>query len=234
MRRVFVLPAFLLVPLGAPLRAQAPAPPPQIVVTGRGEVALAPDQATVVIAMETRAATAAAAGAQNARQIQAIRGALERLGIPADSITTAGYSVRPDVEYQEGRQRVNGYVATNAIHVKARRVDQVGEIIDTALGAGANRVGYVQFGSSRAAQARRTALAQAIAEARLDAEAMARAAGGALGPLLELTTMNAGPRPDVAMQGVAIRGANAIETPITPADIHVQVAVTARWSFVAR
>jgi uncharacterized protein len=233
MRQVYVFLACLALPPGTEARAQAPAPPPQVVVTGRGEVTLAPDEATVVLAMETHAGSAAAAGAQNAQRIRAIRDALVRLGIPADSIATIGYSVSPD--YQGGRDRPNGYIAANTLRVKTRRVDQLGEIVDAALAAGANRVGYVQFGSSRTAEARRAALAQAIAEARLDAEAMARAGGGALGPLLELNTVNLA-RGDVpvALQGVRIRGAASAETPITPTDINVQVSVTARWSFVGR
>jgi hypothetical protein len=232
MRRLFVLPLFLLAPLGA--AAQTQAPPPQVVVMGRGEVTIPPDEATIVLSMETRAPTAAAASTQNAQRMRAVREALRRIGFPADSLMTVGYTVSPSIEYRENGERPAGYEAVNTIRVRTRRVEQVGVIIDTALGAGANQVSYVQFGSSRMAQARRAALAQAIAEARADAEAMAQAAGGALGPLLELST-NPGPRGDVvALQNVNVRGAAAAETPITPSEIAVLVSVTARWSFVAR
>jgi uncharacterized protein YggE len=234
MRRLFVPLILFLAPLSASAQTPPPAPP-QIAVMGRGEVTIAPDEATVVLSMETRAATAAAAGAQNAQRMRAVREALRRIGFPADSIMTVGYTVSPTLEYPSGRERLTGYVAMNTIRVRTRRVDQVGEIIDTALGAGANRVSYVQFGSTRMAQARRAALAQAIAEARADAEAMAQAGGGALGPLLELSTANLNPRGDaVALQAVNVRGATAAETPITPSEIAVQVVVTAKWSFVSR
>ena len=234
MHRLFILPLFLLAPPGAAAQTQAPGPP-QVVVMGRGEVTIPPDEATVVLSMETRALTAVAAGTQNAQRMRAVRDALRRIGFPADSIMTVGYTVSPVTDDSGGRERITGYVAMNTIRVRTRRVEQVGDIIDTALGAGANRVSYVQFGSSRMAQARRAALAEAIAEARADAEAMAQAGGGALGPLLELSTANLNPRGDmVALQNVNVRGAAANDTPITPSEIAVQVSVTARWSFVAR
>lgn len=69
-----------------------------------------------------------------------------------------------------------------------RRVDQVGTLIDAALGGGVNVVGSLRFYSSRADEARRLALADAVTKGALDGDAMARAAGGTLGPLIEMST----------------------------------------------
>lgn len=224
MRRPLLLLAVLL---AAPLQAQVHLQPsvPQIVATGRGDVAVAADQAMVIVAVESRQASAAAASADIARRMRAVREALIRAGVHPDSITTSAYSVQPNLERTDGRPRQNGYLALNAVRVRTRRLDQVGPVIDAALAAGANRVDGVQFSASSTARARRAALAEAIAEARGDAEEMARAAGGRLGELLELST--------IASPGnVMIRGVSSNQTALNPADIQVQVMVTGRWRFV--
>jgi uncharacterized protein YggE len=215
------------------LAAQSIAPP-QVVATGYGEVTLDPDEATVVLALETRAATAAAAASQNAARVAAVRAALVRAGVPADSITTSGYSVDRNVEYLPAGSRVSGSVAINSMRVKTHRLAAVGGIIDAALAAGVTRIDGVHFGSSAAGRARREALAAAVAEARLDAEAMAHAAGGSLGQVLEISSsVTPTPQPSNGIDGalIQIRGANA-NTALTPADIRVSAAAQARWAFV--
>ena len=226
MRRLLLLLAVLF---ACPLRAQVQARDgvPQIVATGRGDVAVDADEAVVWIAVESREPTAAAAGSGNAQRMRAVREALIRAGVAADSITTSAYSVQPNLERAEDRQRQNGYLALSGVRVRTRRLERVGPIIDAALAAGANRVDGVQFSASSTARARRAALAQAIAEARGDAEEMARAAGGALGELLELSTIGS----SAGYANVMIRGASS-QTAVNAADIQVQATVTARWRFV--
>ena len=219
------------------VESQIPAPTqsrpiPQIVTTAVGEARVPPDRATLIVAVETRASTAAQAGAENARRQKAVLDTLRKLGLSQDQLSTTGYSVHPEMRYEENRSRVVGYVARNMVQADLRRIDQVGSLIDAALGAGANVVNSLRFYSSRENEARQSALANAVQKARADAEAMARAAGGTLGPLLELST--AGPvRPmyeEVAMMARAT--ADAPPTPINPGEQEVSVMVSAKWTFV--
>jgi uncharacterized protein YggE len=230
MRRVLLLLLLLACLLPLRLHAQAAAPVPQVVVVGRAEVAVTADEATVLIAVESRQVSAAAAGAENAQRMRAVRDAVIRAGIPADSITSSAYSVQPYLTMEDGRTRQQGYVARNAVRVRTHRLELVGRIIDSALAAGADRVDAVQFEASSTAEARRAALAQAVANARADAEAMARAAGASLGNLLELTTI-ATPS-SAAATAIRIRGANA-ETNINATDVLVEATVTARWRLIS-
>lgn len=218
----------------APLRAQPGAEPPHVVVTGQAEVAVAPDQAVLLVAVETRASTAAAAGAANAQRTQAVRAVLER-GSPAASVVTAGYSVQPNLRIDNGRQRHDGYTATSILRVETRRLDSVGALIDGALAAGADRIPSVQFSASDPSQARRSALAQAIVQARRDAEAMAQAAGATLGPLVEMSTERFDAAPGVSGSAIQIRGASSVlPTSITPGELAVQARVLTRWRLVPR
>jgi uncharacterized protein YggE len=70
-------------------------PPPQVVATGQGEVKVTPDRATVMVTVETRGKTAAAAGAENARITRVTLDALRAQRLPNEQLSTADYSVYP-------------------------------------------------------------------------------------------------------------------------------------------
>lgn len=222
----------------APLRGQAQdisqplvAPPPQIVVTGHGEVKVSPDRATIQIAVQTRAATASEAAAQNATKQQAVLLALRSLGLGNDQLSTVNYQVYPEQRYEQGKDPViTGYNVTNTVVADIRRLDQVGKVIDAALSHGANLISSLQFTSSNTEAARRTAIANAIVAARADAEAAARAAGGTLAGPLEINVMSfAEPQPVIARQERLYSG--AADTPINPGQETVSVNVVTRWRF---
>lgn len=235
-----LLAAFSIAPVA--LRAQSPTPVgapivPSLVTSGQGEAKVTPDRVSVLVNVQTRAATAAAAAATNAQRTKAVLDALGRLGLPKDQLSTEGYSAYPEMTYDRdgGTPRVTGYVVTNSVRAESKRVEQAGAIIDAALGAGANLINSLSFYASTIDEPRRQAIALAVASARADAEAMAQAAGGRLGALIELSTQGptAPPRP---MFDVAARGkvAMAEQTPINPGQQSVNVFVTARWGFVPR
>lgn len=213
--------------------SQAPTPPPQIVATGTGEAAVSPDRATIFVGVQTRAATVGPAAAENARRQRAIIDTLRALGLGSDQLATLNYSVSPEMQYSPNQTpKVTGYVVRNTIRASLRRIEDVGKAIDAALAKGANEISSLQFTSSKADSVRRIAMAEAVASARADAEAIARAAGGTLGSLLEATT-SAPPRPFQEMAlGRAQIAANA-PTPIEPGEQTISVTVTARWAFIS-
>ena len=229
-----------LVALPTVLPAQEPSPVyvqpsiPQIVTSARGEVQATPDEATIMFAVETRAATAAEAGARNARTQNAVLDTLRKMRFPQNDISTLGYSVQPEYRYPErgGEPTVIGYVARNTIRLKVRRIDQTGPAIDAALKAGANRVAGLNFESSRRDELRREALQAAVRNARADAAAMASAAGGSLGDLIEVQSqMYDQPRPYMEMAMSRAADAAAAPTPIMPGEQTVGVMVTVRWRY---
>ena len=211
------------------------APPPfQIVTSAEGEATVVPDRAVISFAVETRASTAAAAGAENARRQQAVIAAVRAKGVATEHITTTGFSVSPDERYDDGQRKVTGFIARNGVVVAVQKVDQIGRLIDAALGAGSNSVGGLRFYSSRHEEVRRSALRQAVERARADAEEMAKSVGGTLGNPIEMMTNDIGmPRPqiDVVATG-ALRVAGAPESPVEVGEQKVSVRVTTRWVFI--
>lgn len=215
------------------LAAQTPQAFPVIAVTGVGEAEVTPDRARLSIGVQTQAPTAADASTRNARLQRAVIDTLRALGLGADQITTSGYNVYPEQTFdpQGRRTRITGYNVQNTVVVELRRVDQVGPALDAVLSKGANVVSSLQFYSSQADAVQRRALQNAIARARADAEAMAQAAGGQLGELVELSSEPVQrPRPVMAM--ASARMADAASTPISEGTQTLTATVSARWRFV--
>lgn len=231
--------SLLLIALAATsLAAQAPVVSgPQLVASGRGEVEVSPNRAELTLSVETRAKSGSAAGQENATIVAAVLDSLRkgfRLG--EKDLTTAGYMMRPEMSYpQDGRPpQVEGYVVQNMIRVRITDISRVGAIIDAALQKRASNVAGLMFSSSDIEVARRQALAIAVENARRDAEVMAKAAGGTLGDLIELTSDGSdGYRPQpMPMMMEAKMARDGVATEIQAGDQKITAQVSARWRFV--
>jgi uncharacterized protein YggE len=223
--------------------AQTPAPPPaphpSIRVTGTGEVRAAPDQAIADFAVETAAANAQEAAAENATRMERVIAALVRAGVPRDRIETRDYNVYPDYDQrpmeQGGEPRLRGYRVINTVSATTYEVARVGALIDAALGAGANRVHGVRFGLRDPQRYRQQAIADATRRARADAEALAAAMGVRLGMIREAATMDVnagGPVLMMAREGMAMDAiAQSPPTPINPGEQTVRASVMIVYAF---
>ncbi len=208
---------------------------PQITVSSRGEVKVVPDRANIQISVQTQAATAAAAATENATKQQAVIAALRAVGVDAKDISTAAYNVYPEQRYEPNKEPVVvGYNVTNTLSVDLKSIAMVGPAIDAALGKGANMITSLQFMSSNTAAARQQAMALAIQQARSDAEAAARAAGGSISGLLEINIGAYYAPPPRPMQMMAKTADARMDTPISAGDQTVTVEVTTRWKFTGR
>lgn len=232
--RVSVLVPIALVLIAGCAHAQTPARDltPTIVAGGEGRREVQPDKATIVLGVQTRSRTPAAAASANADRMTAIRAALTRAGVPAKDISTAHYSLY----FEQGRTPADTqYVASNMVTVETRQLDKVGQIIDTGLGAGANNINSLQYDLSDRTATQTAALGDAVGHARRQAEAMAAAAGGRLGELVELTTQQPQYQPyamDVARYRMAAEMSVAAPTPVSPGSVSIYATVTGRWRFV--
>jgi uncharacterized protein len=206
---------------------------PDIETVGTGTRRIAPDRAAVHVTIQTRARSAAAAAAANATAVQAVIDTLRRAGLDS-AASTATYRVGPEYDRRpvSGEPQVIGYMAHSTIRVRPPRIDLVGRVIDASFAKGATGVEGVSFESSRAEEARREALADAAGAARRDAEALARALGGSLGPLLSTSTVgrNDYDGVNVSMGEVATEAG----TQIMPGQLVVSAVVRTRWRFIPR
>lgn len=206
-------------------------PPRTVTVSATASVQRRPDQAAVMVAVETHAQTAQAAVQQNAAHMNALMATLRKQGIPAEHIRTVGYDLSPEYEQRTGPStgapKIIGYRAQNTVQVVVDGVDKVGPLLDAVVASGANRIAGINFQLSDPLAARADALKAAVAQARREAEAVATAAGQRLGDVLDLSTgaEAPGPRPMFAARAEAMA-----PTPISPGQLEVSATVTAVYA----
>ncbi len=208
----------------------------QIVVGASGKVSVKPDMAEFGALVKSEAKTADQAAARTAEKYRAVQQALRQAGIPAEDAPTASFTVSPQWEWDQsqGKNVLNGYSARHLVMVKVRNLSLTGKAVDAAVKAGADEVQQITFSSSRYDALRRQALAAAVANARGDAEIMAKAAGGRLGGVIELSVSQPMYRPSPAMDVMAMKAAapEAAPTEIAPSDEDIVVNVSSRWRFL--
>lgn len=219
----------------APASESPSASQPEITASGRGEVRLAPTYAAVIVNIATRVSTAVEAASQNAQKVQAVIRALRASGLSEKDITTVGYNLQQDYDYRPDRRpEPTGFTANTSIRAEVRRLESLGKVIDAAIAGGATGISGVQYFASNTEEARRSAMAQAVGEARMDADVLARAAGGTLGRLIALTAGGSQPFPREMMMAagnVSLRAAGA-PTNIVPGELTVIAMVSGRWEFI--
>jgi uncharacterized protein len=147
-----------------------------ITVSGEGEATAQPDVAYVSIGVQTQGQTAAEASAENSRRMTAVLEVLRARGLGSRELQTSGLNVTP--QFQRDRpDQVTGYQATNNLTATVNDVERAGELLDAALGAGANRIGGLRFGIRDTAALRQQALAEATQTARGRADVLAGSLG---------------------------------------------------------
>ncbi|MFZ1896544.1 SIMPL domain-containing protein [Methanoregula sp.] len=151
-----------------------------IQVSGTGSVTGTPDRVHISFAVETDNPDVKIAQANNAVAMNNVVDALAASGIPPGQMKTTDYSITPVYQTDNNgvfSNTIKTYQVTNALQVTLRDTNTTGQVIDTAVAAGANQVNSIQFMlSNEQAQALRSqALSKAIANARADADTAAAA-----------------------------------------------------------
>ncbi len=212
-------------------RPALPADTTRLTVTGSAEVQVPADRVRLRFAVETEAASADVAAAENGeimnRVLQAVRSAVAS----GDRVETSGYRLMP--RYRPAPERdqapeIAGYRAQNGVLVVLTDPDAVGGVLDAALEAGANRVTELSFFASDVEEARLEAVREATAKARREAEAVAAALGLRLGAPLEIQSSGGGRMPVPAMS-MRVEAMADVDTPVESGSETVFATVTITW-----
>ncbi len=228
MKRMLIV-AFLLLgaaavagvarPEGTHAARSADTPARTITVTGTGTATSTPTRATVSFGVQTQAATAKAALAENGAEMRKVIAALEAAG--AKDIKTQWVSLSP---VYGDNQSLQGYSASNSVSATVTFA-AAGATIDGAVEAGANQVDGPSPLADDTDSLYKKALADAVANAREHAEALAAAAGAKVGEVTAISESGAAPIPFTFDQKAAAASA---PTPVVagPQDTTASVVVT--------
>jgi uncharacterized protein YggE len=164
-------------PLGAEPTAAAPAPLSSIRVSGDARVGAKPDRVQIDLGVQTVEVQSQAAAAGNARALDAVLAAVRGAAGPTGQLRTVSYSLSPNYQYHPngGEPTITGYTAVNVVEVTLDDLGRMGNVIDAATRAGANRVQGIQFTLRDQDAVRAEALRQAAQRARAEAEVLAGA-----------------------------------------------------------
>lgn len=208
---------------------ERPAQAPVIVTSGEAEVKRAADRAWVSINAESRSKDPKEAQKLNTDAMNAVMAKLKGMALGADAIRTTAFELHPEFDYTDGRQRLRGYVARNAIEVRVDDVTRVGEVLSAAVTSGATTVGGLRFDLKDRAAAEREALQMAVRNARARAEAVAAGADVKIERIIRIEDHRADmpdpPRPPVMMR-MGAQEAMAADVPVTPGNLSIRASVT--------
>ncbi len=202
-----------------------------VTVSGVGEVGVPPDLMTVDIGVSVRADTVAEAANTARERANALIESLAGSGIDRKDITTVNYSVFPEYDHHEGRQRLLGFRVSNDLRVTVHDLSGIGEIIDNAVAAAGDvvTVNNIGFSVDDDVAARARAREKAWADALAKAEHLAGLAGRTLGQAVSIVESSGripGPRPMMRM------AAMADSSPVESGTSLVSVTIDVRFELV--
>ena len=154
-----------------------------ISVTGTASTSVDPDLLIITFGVETQEKTAKQALDKNSQLMNSVVSAIQGVGISEDELSTSRFNIQPVYDSyrdEKGRytQELIGYRVSNSISVETTNLNLAADIIDSAVGVGANRVDSVYFTLSpeKQLQIKDDLIGKAVLNAKSKAE-------NALGPL---------------------------------------------------
>ena len=202
-------------------------------VSGNGQAFLAPDIAYIYVGIHTEKKTAAEAVAENNTQTQALISAITDFGIEPKDIRTTNFSIWPMDRYDPSTGAPTGeksYAADNTVYVTVRDLETLGDLLDTAVQAGANTVNSVQFDVENKDEALKQARVDAMKNAEAQAKELADAAGLSLG---EIQSISFADNQYPIFDGKGGGGGGAAEAaavPIQPGQLSFTVSVNVTYA----
>jgi len=194
-----------------------------ISVTGSATTSISPDLVTLQFGVDTENKTAQAAINANSEEMNSIVAAITSLGITKDEISTASFNIYPvyndTIIPETGIHKtvLVGYRASNTLFVKTAKLSLAGNIIDSAVAAGTNRVDSVSFSLSTAKQ--QSVQDDLLSAAVVNAKSRAEKALDPLGQkiigvkMVNLSEFNPPPPPPIYYSKMGM-ASESVQTPI--------------------
>ena len=174
----------------------------KISVSGNGQVAAEPDRAIVSLGVEARKPKIGDARAEVARTIEAVLKLTRELKIDPKFVRATRVTVQAEYDWNNPSHERNllGYLVARQVQVELRDLEKLGVLLERSIDIGANQVSDPQLDSSRRHEFEREALGKAVEDARLNAEALAHAAGAKVGAVRTLSASSGSTTSPVPMR----------------------------------
>jgi uncharacterized protein YggE len=203
-------------------------------VNGIGQVDLTPDIAYIYIGVHDEAATASEAVNANKTHTNSVIAAIKKAGVAEKDIRTSNFSIWPSQQYSpDGKVTGTIYMVDNSVYITVRDLNNLGNLLDDAITAGANSVNSITFDVADKTEAVKTARAKAVEDAKLQAQELADAAGISLGSVQNINFYDNSSYPSPVYGGKGGGGgamAADVAVPIQPGQLTISVTVSITYS----
>ena len=209
-------------------------------VSGEGTASVEPDIAILSLSVEARADAVADANGAAVDAMNAVMASLRQNGVAERDIQTRNFNIWPEYSNElvekagqtVERSVVSGYRVSNELTVKARALDNVGEIINGAIVAGGDSIRFqnLRFTVEDTSALMPDLREKAITDAREKAEHTASVAGVNLGKLLYLAESGASSGAAEAAFDTRMYAMAASAPAISQGEIEISLTVRAAFA----
>ncbi len=221
---LFLLLAATALVLAGCAGAGQPAAERNLSVTGTGSAFLTPDIVIVTLGVQSQGTSIGDTVASNNDAATLVIHSVTSLGIAPEDVQTTYFSVSTQPKYDEFGNPTDQvtYWVDNTVTVTLRDTAKLGSLLQTALASGANSVQGVNYTVDNPDAALSGARADAMADARRQAEQLAAGAGLTLGDILSVSESTSG-GPQFSAPSVGKGGAPVSQVPTAPGTLEYQV-----------
>ncbi len=207
--------------------------------SGTGTVTAEPDEGYVSLGVSTIKPTSAEAVRTNTDSMTELYATLKELGVEKKDIRTTEFSIQRHYEQVDTgktdrngspifKTQPGGFLVQNQVRVTVCDLKNFGKVLDAVTQSGANEVGGIQFGSSKAKEKLEEARKAAVKEARAKAATLAEASDVKLARVLSIREYSSGPAPG-GYARAAMRAESAADVPISGGTLNFSVQVELVW-----
>lgn len=206
----------------------------QLSVRGEAVLMVEPDQVAITIDVITEAEKVKIALRENSKKMQAAIALLKGLGLTEDDYQTQNFSINPRwsnrISGNNNQREIEGYMVNNRLRLTTTRLDDIGEIIAAVASQGVNQIQSIVFNLKNPRLYREQAITAASNNAKIDAEALAKANGVRLIKIKSLQLDNASASVSQVPKAMVMESrsmAADVAPPIEAGDIAVRASVSA-------
>jgi uncharacterized protein len=200
----------------------------RITVTGTGTVTGVPNQLVLSLSVQVNGDSVTSALDQASQVVRHVTGALTRRGVAPSDIQTSDLNVSPN--YDNNSSYPTSYAVSESLTATLNQMAQAGAQIQAAVRAGGNavQVNDVSLNLTSTGSLMAAARANAVSNARAQAQQYAKALGEPLGPVISVTPVQQQAPTEPIFEG--LNGTATKSVPISPGTQQLTVTITVVYS----
>jgi uncharacterized protein YggE len=204
-------------------------------VVGEGKLSVTPDVAYISIALVTKANTAKEAQSLNAAGFANVQKVLfDSYKLAKKDVVTSGFQVQPNYTYADKEEpKITSYSTTQTVQITYRDLAKIGVLLDDLSGAGINQMNGIQFDTEKRQEYEIQAIDNAMNNAALKAQAIAKNAGKQLKGVINVTQVGTTALP-VTYNGVMMKMADSSAssaTSISAGELKITSNISVQYEF---